>query len=128
MGIYKFCGNREQYAICIIGLGGMDDPAILPFYLTYAHPNLFPYHMHSIPHHTPLPLILSYLPTLPPFHLPLPVVHPPPLHLSATLSQHPSFLLLPTSPFFSPSPTCPHLSLSLPRSNLILLLLCFPHV
>ena len=25
-GINKFCGNREEYAICIIGLGELDAP------------------------------------------------------------------------------------------------------
>src|SRR6218665_405470 len=51
------------------------------------------------------------------------------LYPSATLSQHPSFLLPPPSAFLSPSSTRPRLSLSLPRSNPILPpFLCFPHV
>ena len=30
--MYKFCGNRVEYAICIIGLGGVDAP-FAPVYI-----------------------------------------------------------------------------------------------
>src|SRR6218665_460025 len=94
--------------------------------LPYALPNLFPYHMHPIPHHTTLPLILSYLPTP---HLSIfrsLLSHHSPLHLSC--HPLPTSFLPPPSPFLFPSPTRPHLSLFLPGSNPILPLLCFPHV
>src|SRR6218665_460026 len=75
--------------------------------LPYALPNLFPYHMHPIPHHTTLPLILSYLatPTFPSSAPSFRITRRSTSH--ATLSQHPSFLL-PLHSFSHPLlvPTC----------------------
>src|SRR6218665_2452301 len=105
----------------------MDAPALLQFSLPICPPTPVP-----IPHvsytpahsHTPHPLIPPGSPTLP---SPAPSSRvPPSLHLSATLSQHPSFLLPPPSPFLSPSSTRPHLSLSLPHSHHIPPPLLFP--
>src|SRR6218665_1217276 len=115
-GIHNFLGNKWEYARCILGLWGMDAHAPLPFPLPSALPILFPFHMHLITHHTLLPSSTntSRFPTFP---SPTPSSRIlSPLSPSATLSQHPSFLLPPPSPFLSLSPTRPHLSLSLPRS------------
>src|SRR6218665_1684191 len=95
----------------------MDASALLPFPLQSVLPILFSYHMHLITHHTPLPSS-THTSRFPTFPSPTPSSRIlSPLYPSATLSQHPSFLLPPPSPFLSPSSTRPHLSLSPPQSH-----------
>src|SRR6218665_592508 len=110
MGIYKFCGNRDQYEICIIGLEAMDAPAILPF----------PSHMPSqtCSHTTCIlyPITLpfpssSHTSRLPPFHLPLPPFASP----AAPPLMPPSPNILPSSSLSIPFPipySSPPVSLS----------------
>src|SRR6218665_2921722 len=71
----------------------MDAPALLPFPLPSSLPILFPYHMHLITHHTPLPSPQPLTPPdSPPFHLPL-------LPLASSFHSTP----LPPSPHILPS-------------------------
>src|SRR6218665_1841448 len=89
----------------------MDAPALLPFPLPSSLPILFPYHMHLITHHSPLPSPQPLTPPdSPPFHLPLlPLAssfHSTPLPPSPNIL--PSSFLLPLYffPHPLPDPTC----------------------
>src|SRR6218665_2428638 len=97
----------------------MDAPALLQFSNPICPPTTVPIpHVSYTSAHSPTPHPLIH-PSSPPLPSPTPSSRvPPSLHLSATLSQHPSFLLPPPpSPFLSPSSTRPNLSLSLPHSH-----------
>src|SRR6218665_1148610 len=100
-------------------------PTILP-HICPPKPVPIP-HAFYTPSHSPSlhPLIPPDSPTLPsPAPRRASSATPPLCHPLPTSFLPPSSYLS----ILSPSPTRPHLSLSLPRSNLILLLLCFPHV
>ena len=106
MAIYTFCGNRGQYAICIIGLGGMDAPAILPFFTPICPPKPVPIpHASYTPSHSPSPH-----PLIPPSSLTLPSPAP-----SSRIPRHSTSLPpYPLLTSFLPFSSCLSIPLPIP--------------